>query len=142
MDLLCNSTSCQNKFDEAEFILEDKEVLLASPRRMKINPRRGQLSEIKGRTKKSKCIKCSSCALVFNSKQVLMMHLKVCGVNAKQEQVIDNKKGDIIINPYADADLLLLSILNSAQSNEFISLMLENYFNKDLSMNAAQSDLI
>lgn len=116
--------------DEAEFILDDKDVLLASPRRMKINNKRGGI--IRKVINKRKIIKCHLCSLVFNNQQILDMHKKVCGYKSAINQ--DEKKINVQMQPYEDVDLKLLSILNKIPNNdnECLKKLLEGYFNLKL----------
>lgn len=117
------SKALNKKIEEAEFLLEDMEVLLESPRRIKVNPKKGSsVAIVKHRKSKKKSLKCCFCSLVFESKEIIEMHIKVCSSRSSNGFTKQNLNSTDI-KGYGDVDNLLTSFLKGAQPTDFMKLI-------------------
>lgn len=117
MNFSSTSTSVGSNLEEAEFILENKEVTIASPKRT----RRSHLKSL-GKQRKCKKKKCNFCTYLFDTQILLEMHTKVCGMRL-QNQAHSNK----------------LKAINNIQVNKLLlSIIKENPISDLLAGNAGE----
>lgn len=98
--------------NEAEFILEDKFLILESPKRSKKQINRGQSNLTSSKLKKRE-YRCSYCAILFSSKSVMLNHMTVCTLKAnkcekEEKSLLSQSRG------FFDVDTFLLDLLRSA----------------------------
>lgn len=131
-----SSSALNTEFEEAEFLLDDKDVLLASPRKMRVNPKRGATRPANKQIKlKKRVFKCSFCSLEFESKQIIEMHRKVCNMKSGSGNATKNNRSEDF-KPYRDMEDLLLDMLKGEQPADFIKMIYEEYIKR---MGAAQT---
>lgn len=105
--------------EEAEFMLDDKILVIDSPKTSKKQVHRGHISSL--RTKmKGKEHKCLYCSFVFIGKSLLLSHMKVCTHKSKKCKV-DPHNALSLMNGALEVDDNLLHLLRSAISSKLVN---------------------
>lgn len=114
----------QPQLDEQEFRLEDKDVQLVSPCRIKLRSKRKRRDCRSRSNLKKHVLRCSNCNFIFDSISILKSHKKVCGMKLEEPEKEEYPPAN---DSTSHVDFFLLDLLKADTNSEIIKEILKEY---------------